>query len=302
LLSKNAGAVADPSRLRGIVCMLIAVFAFTVLDTMMKYLGQRYSLLQVSALRGAASLPFIVMLAFLTRRESELLPKRWGLQIARGLLTVVTLVLFVYGLRTLSLSGAYAIFLCAPLCITAFSVVLLRERVDWQRWLAIIGGFVGVVVLLKPTSNEMISIAALAVLAATICYALGAIMIRQLSKTETTLSISFTFLLVIAVVASVLAAPQWQHMPVGDTSLVFLLGLSGAAGQYFMVEAYRCAPASVIAPFDYTQLLWAMLFDWLLWQTIPQTRMLFGAAVVIFSGLYLIFRERKSAPLSPSML
>jgi drug/metabolite transporter (DMT)-like permease len=277
---------------RGIACMMLAVISFTMLDTVMKYLGQSYSPIQVTALRGAASIPFIVLLAVIQGRTRDLIAKRWALQITRGLLTVLMLVLFVYSLRTLSLSSAYSIFLCAPLLVTALSVWLLAERVDWQRWLAIGIGLVGVVVLLKPNPHEFISLPALAVFCAAIGYAIAAVLIRKMSRTETTLSISFTLLVVVAVVAGALALPQWQGLSTKDAGLVFLLGLSGAAGQYFFIEAFRSAPASVIAPFDYTQLLWAMLFDWVLWQTLPQSRMLCGAAIVIASGLYLIYRER----------
>jgi drug/metabolite transporter (DMT)-like permease len=288
----NKEAPAKERRMRGMISAMMAVFAFAVLDTTIKYLGQRYPAMQVAALRGASSLPFIVLLAIVTGRPRDLLASRWLLQITRGLLTVLMLVLFVYSVRTLSLSSAYAIFLCAPLLVTALSVWILREHVDRQRWTAIAIGLTGVIILLKPNPNEMISLAALAVFGASVFYAVGAIMVRSLSHTETTLSISFTVLLVVAVVAGALAIPQWRSMSMADGWLIVLLGLSGAAGQYFFIEAFRYAPASVIAPFDYTQLLWAMLFDWLLWQSLPQPRMLMGAAIVISSGLYLIYRER----------
>jgi drug/metabolite transporter (DMT)-like permease len=279
-------------RMRAIVCIMSAIFAFAVMDTIIKVLSQQYAPLQVAALRGAASLPFIVLLALIQGRPRDLLANRWGLQIARGVLTILMLVLYVFALRTMSLSSAYAIFLSAPLLVTALSVLILKEHVDVQRWLAIAVGLAGVVVLLKPNPNEIISLAALAMFAASACYAVGAIMIRMLSHTETTLSTGFTVLLVIAIGSGVLALPHWQSMTMADGWLVFALGLSGAAGQYLFIEAFRSAPASVMAPFDYTALLWAMLIDWVLWQTIPHPRMLIGAAIVIASGMYLIYRER----------
>ncbi len=272
--------------------MLAAVAAFAVMDAAMKQLSHTYAPLQVASLRGWASLPFLLLPVAYGHRWRELKPTRWPLHILRGLLAIGMLTLFVYSLQSLSLSSAYAIFLCAPLLVTALSVLILRETVDWQRWFAIGIGLIGVIAMLRPVGSEVISLGALATLAATICYAFAAIMIRSLSRTETTLSISFSFMTVIAIVATAIALPTWTTVQMQDWIWIAALGLAGALGQYFMIEAFRQAPASVVAPFDYTALLWGMLLDWILWQTLPQARMLVGGTVVIASGLYLIYRER----------
>jgi len=279
--------------LRGITAILIAIVAFSVMDAMMKYLGESYLPLQVTTLRGWASLPFILLLVAMLRGWRELKPNRWIMHIVRGLLAIAMLALFIYSVRTLSLSSAYAIFLCAPLLVTALSVWILREHVDWQRWCAIVVGLIGVIAMLRPSAREMISLGALAALGAAFCYAFAAIMIRTLSRTETTLSISLSFLLVIACVAGALAWPQWiavnwsAHWP-----WILTLGIAGAIGQYFIIEAFRYAPASVVAPFDYTALIFGALLDWLLWSVLPESRMMLGATIVVGSGLYLIYRER----------
>ena len=280
------------SHLKGITAILIAVIAFSAMDAAMKHLGQTYPPLQVTALRGWSSLPFIALLVAATNRWRELKPTRWFMHLVRGLLSIAMLALFIYSVRTLSLASSYAIFLCAPLLVTALSVWILREYVDWRRWTAIVAGLLGVLTMLRPSPNEVISLGALAVFAAAICYAVAAIMIRTLSRTETTLSISFSFLLIIASVAGVLAWPNWIEVQPAHWPWIATLGLSGAIGQYFIIEAFRHAPASVVAPFDYTALLWGMLLDWILWHTLPQSRMLFGGAIVVASGLYLIYRER----------
>jgi len=279
--------------LKGITAILIAIVAFSVMDAMMKYLGETYLPLQVTTLRGWASLPFILLLVAVTHGWRELKPNRWVLHIVRGLLAIAMLVLFIYSVRTLSLSSSYAVFLSAPLLVTALSVWILHENVDWQRWLAIAIGLVGVIAMLRPSASEMISLGALASLGAAFCYAFAAIMIRALSRTETTISISFSFLLVIACVAGALAAPKWiavqwmAHWP-----WILTLGIAGAIGQYFIIEAFRHAPASVVAPFDYTALIFGALLDWILWNTLPESRMMLGAIIVVGSGLYLICRER----------
>lgn len=286
------------NHLKGITAILIAIIAFSVMDAMMKFLGETYSPLQVTALRGWSSLPFIVLMVAWMRGWRELKPKRWVIHIVRGMLSIAMLVLFIYSLRTLSLSSAYAIFLCAPLLITVLSVWILGEHVDWQRWTAIAIGLIGVIAMLRPDANEMISIGALAALGTAVCYAVSAILIRTLARTETTLSISFSFLVVIAIAAGLLALPNWIALRAEHWPWILTLGISGTVGQYFIIEAFRHAPASVVAPFDYTALIWAAIFDWMLWSTLPESRMMSGAAIVIGSGLYLIYRERVTARVS----
>lgn len=279
--------------------MLAAVAVFAVMDAVMKHLSQSYAPIQVTSLRGWASLPFILAAVAWTKSWRALKPVRWQLHIARGLLSVAMLCLFIYSVRTLSLASAYAIFLCGPLLVTALSVPILKEKVDTPRWVAIGIGLIGVIVMIRPSGAEMISLGALAAFAAALCYALAAVMIRVVARTESTLSMSLSFLVVIAFAATLVAWPSW--VPVDDEHwiLIAVLGLSGALGQYFIVEAFRHAPASVVAPFDYTALIWGALLDWVLWQALPNSRMMTGAAVVVATGLYLIHRERSAVKANP---
>jgi drug/metabolite transporter (DMT)-like permease len=287
-----AGDQTPSSNLRGIVAMLIAVIAFAVMDATLKQLGQSYAPIQVTSLRGWASVPFLIAVVTWTRSWRELRPVRWELHLARGLLSVGMLCLFIYSMRTLSLSSAYAIVLCGPLLITALSVPILKETVDKQRWLAIAIGLGGVFVMVRPASGDMLKLGALAAFAAALCYALASVLIKLVARTESTLSMSFSFVLIIAIAATILAQPVWTTVQPQHWLLIALLGLSGAIGQYFMVEAYRSSPASVVAPFDYTALIWGGLIDWLVWQTLPDVGMMMGGSIVVATGLYLIYRER----------
>lgn len=286
---------ASSENLKGILSMLAAVAVFAVMDAVMKHLSQSYAPIQVTSLRGWASLPFILLAVAWTKSWRALKPVRWQLHIARGLLSVTMLCLFIYSVRTLSLASAYAIFLCGPLLVTALSVPILKEQVDTPRWIAIGIGLIGVIVMIRPSGSEMISLGALAAFAAALCYALAAVMIRVVARTESTLSMSLSFLIVIAFAATLGAWPSWTSVNDDHWILIALLGLSGALGQYFIVEAFRHAPASVVAPFDYTALIWGALLDWMLWQALPNSRMMTGAAVVVATGLYLIHRERIAA-------
>jgi drug/metabolite transporter (DMT)-like permease len=221
----------------------------------------------------------------------ELIPVRWSLHLLRAALAIAMLALFIYSIHNLSLSSAYAVFLCAPLLVTALSVPLLGEQVDWQRWVAIALGLVGVVLMIRPTATDMVTLGALAAFAAAVCYAFAAVLIRVAARTESTLSLSVSFVTLIAVIAGALAWP-WQSIQYQDLTWIAVLGVTGCIGQYFIIEAFRHAPASVVAPLDYTALLWGALLDWILWQTLPNSRMLIGGSVVVATGLFLIYRER----------
>jgi drug/metabolite transporter (DMT)-like permease len=264
------------------------------MDASMKRLGQHYSPLQVTSIRGFASLPFLLALVALQNKWRELIPTRWVLHVLRALLSIAMLVLFIYSIGSLSLSSAYAIFLSAPLLVTALSVPLLHEHVDWQRWLAIAIGLVGVVLMIRPTAGDVMTLGAVAAFAAAVCYAFAAILIRVAARTESTLGLSVSFVTLIAIIAGIIAIPTWQRIQSQDFAWIAVLGVTGCIGQYFIIEAFRHAPASVVAPFDYTALIWGSILDWILWHTLPNSRMLTGGCVVAATGLYLIYRERQT--------
>ena len=290
------------SNLRGIGAMLLAVATFAMMDVTMKKLVESYPSMQVTFLRGAASLPFLFGATALFGTWRDLIPKRWLLHILRGLLAVATLVFFIYAVSQLSLADTYAIFMSAPLLITALSVPMLGEKVGWRRWVAVLVGLCGVLVVLRPSGTGLITIGGLAALASALGYALGAITIRVLIRTDSSAATIMWTLLFLTIAAGVFSITNWkalqweQHWP-----WIVGLGVSGALGQYFMTHAFRLTSPSVVAPLEYTALMWGMLFDWLLWMTTPSARMLLGASIIVSSGLYVIYRERiKPTPVSES--
>lgn len=280
--------------------MLLAVATFAMMDVTMKKLVESYPSMQVTFLRGAASLPFLLGATALFGGWRDLIPRRWPLHIVRGLLSVATLVLFVYAVSQLSLADTYAIFMSAPLLITALSVPMLGEKVGWRRWLAVLVGLGGVIVVLRPSGMGLITIGGLAALAAALGYALGAITIRVLIRTDSSAATIVWTILLLTLASGVLCVAnwttlQWQHWP-----WIAALGVTGALGQYFMTHAFRLAAPSVVAPLEYTALMWGMLFDWLLWLTTPSVRMLLGASIIVSSGLYVIYRERTQPAAEPN--
>lgn len=285
--------------MRGIVLMLLSMAVLSVMDAIMKELTAHYPSLQIAALRGLVSLPFVI--AWILWQKSgvaALLRVRWGWHVARGLLGVLMLTSFIYAIGTMPLSEAYTLFFVAPLMITALSVPLLGEKVGWRRWAAVLVGFGGVLIVMRP-GFAAFSLATVAVLVGASCYALNAICVRILGRTDSTAAMSFWFMAFVAVGAGVLAMPEWQAVRLADTGWLIGMGISGALGQVLITEAFRCAPVSVIAPFEYSTLLWGVLLDLAIWGVLPGPIVFVGAAVIVGSGLYLIHRERRPPVVTP---
>jgi len=280
---------------RAMLTMLVAVAMFAMMDAGLKQLSTHYPPFQVASLRGAASLPLVLVWAIATAGIAPLLRVRWSLHLLRGVLGVAMMATFVYAVSKLPLSTTYSIFFVAPLLITALSVPVLGEKVGPRRWTAIAIGLIGVIVLLRPTGEGMISLAALAVLVAAVMYAVSAITVRVLARTDSTQSMMVWLMVMIAVGAGALAWPEWVTIRREDFWLIAGIGVAGALGQYAITEAFRMGEASAIAPLEYTALVWGVLFDLTFWGVLPDAITWIGAGIIVASGLYLIRREKVHA-------
>ncbi|HEX4387431.1 MAG TPA: DMT family transporter [Steroidobacteraceae bacterium] len=275
--------------------MIAAVAAFSGMDALLKILSASYPALEVAVLRGLCALPFMVLPVLVRGRWRSLIPRRFLMHLLRGGLAVVVLGGFVYAVRVLSLANAYAVFLSAPLIMTALSVPLLKERTDTRGWAAIGVGLVGVLIMLRPSVSGLVSLGSLAALIAAIAYAVSGITVRVLTRTDSTASVIVWTVLLMTGFAAVIAVPAWVTLAPQHYRLLIGLGALGALGSYLLTEAFRSAPAAVVAPLEYTALLWGILIDRFLWHVLPAPRVLLGGSVVIASGLYLIWRERQHA-------
>lgn len=281
--------------MRAALTMLAAVAVFALMDAGLKQLSLKYPPFQVAALRGASSLPFVLAWVMATTGLRPLLRVRWPLHLLRGGLAVLMMSTFVYALRTLPLTTAYSLFFIAPLLVTALSVPILGERVGPRRWTAIAVGLLGVMVLLRPTGEGLASLASLAVLVAALAYAISAITVRLLARTDSTQSMMVWLLVMLAAGAGALALPDWVPLRAVDGWVILGVGIAGAMGQYLITEAFRLGEASLIAPLEYTALVWGVLLDVSLWGVLPDAVTWLGAAIIVASGLYLLRRERVHA-------
>lgn len=272
--------------------MLLAVALFAWMDAGLKALVAHYPPLQVAALRGLASLPLVLAWVSLGSGLRALLPVRWWLHLVRAVLGIAMMAGFVYGLRALPLSTAYAITFVAPLLVTALAVPLLGEQVGPRRWMAIVVGLVGVLVILRPTGAGMLSTHGLAMLGSAVCYALGAISVRILARTDSTQAMVFWMLALLALGAGALAWREWRPVRVEHAWIIATVGLAGSLAQAALTEAFRHGEASSIAPLEYSALLWGTLLDVALWGVLPDAVTWLGAGIIVASGLYLLRREQ----------
>lgn len=276
--------------------MFIAVAAFSFMDALLKQFAAHYPPFQVSTLRAAASLPFVLVPMWLAGRLGELRPTRLGLHLVRGLLGVVMLATFVAALREAPLASVYSVYMAAPLLIAALAAWWLGERVDAGRWLAIVVGLAGVLVILQPRPGGLSWAAGVFATLSALCYALAAITARVLTRTERSPTMVVTFLAIVTLVAGGIAAPDWVSIRPGDWLLIAATGALGAIGQHAITEAFRHAPAAVVAPIEYTALLWGLGIDFVVWSVWPNATMMGGATLVIAAGIYVAWRERRGTP------
>ena len=271
--------------------MVSAAALFSLMDAGIKLLAPHYPAMEVTALRSLASLPLVYVFVLWRGSLGKLLQVRWPLHVLRGVLGIFMLSMFVFGVRQLPLSQAYSIFFVAPLLITALSAAVLGERVDAARWSAIAVGLAGVLVVLRPSGSGLLTAGGLAVLAAAVSYAISAIAIRVIGRTDTMESLMFWLISMLAFGSTVLAWPNWLAVRPEDAWVIAGVGVTGFCGQYGVTYAFRHGEASAVAPFEYTALAWGLGLDRWIWHTTADRYTLFGAAIIISSGLYLAQRE-----------
>ncbi|MGJ7610117.1 MULTISPECIES: DMT family transporter [unclassified Variovorax] len=283
--------------LRGIAAMLLACAFFACMDALLKNLAGHYPPVQVMALRGLTALPLVCLYIAWRREAGGVFHRRlrWRLHLLRTVLNMAMLVLFVYGLKTLGLAEAYTLTFIAPLLMVLIAVPMLGESVRPRHWVAIGLGFVGVVIALRPEQGAFLSMGALAVLVAAVCYAVSNMLGRLISRTEPSTALVFWTTAGMALGGTVLAVPQWVPLQAEHTWMLAGLAISGFLGQMAIAEAFRHGQAAAIAPFEYSALAWGLMLDWLFWHAAPDVWTLGGGALIVASGLWL---ARSEAPRS----
>jgi drug/metabolite transporter (DMT)-like permease len=301
-VGQSAAARESPQRLLGIAYMTAAVFVFSIMDALLKRLSGHYGPLQISSLRCISSWLFLLPPIFGRRLWVTLRPRHISLHLFRAVLGILMLGSFVFAVHRLTLAQTYSLFLAAPLLMTALSVPILGETVTPRRWLAIASGMGGVLVILQPWVNRgnagFSLVAAAAAAVATLCYSLSALTVRTLGRSNSSLSMVFWYLLLVAIGCGALALGDWRPILAADWRWLIAVGLTGALGQLWLTNAFRRAAPSVVGPFEYMALLWAFAIDWIFWSASPSLSLVVGGCVVIASGIVVLVDEHRLSRLA----
>jgi drug/metabolite transporter (DMT)-like permease len=282
----------DASPLRGIACMVAGFALLTLNDAVLKWLTASYPTGEIVFMRSIFVMMLVAILAWrLGGLKTLRVVNLRGQLVRAGLMTTATL-LFVTSLRLMPLADAVAIAFAAPLFITALARPLLGERVGWRRWVAVLVGFSGVLIMFRPTGETM-RLVALIPLSVALASAFKDIITRQITATESSVAILFITTLALAAAGLVTVVGGWRAITLFDLGLFAIGGFLLGSAQYLTIEAFRYAEAAVVAPFEYSAVLWAMLYGYLIWGDVPDRWIISGSVLVIGSGLYILYRESR---------
>ena len=275
----------------GILLLLVAIFTFTLMDATAKYLSQYYHPFQVVWARYAGNMVIIAVL-FAPSFRSALKTNHPWLQLGRGLSQMASVGLFFFSLQFIGLAEATAIMDINPVLITLGAALFLGERIGLRRALGIAAALVGAMIIIRPGGGVFQSAAILPLIGA-FTYAAGAVLTRMVRGDSTRTSVLWSVMFG-TIVTSFIVPFVWQPVAPEHLWAFILIGVLGTIAQTLLIRAFSMAEAAAVAPFGYTGLLWAALWGWLFWDTIPDGWTIFGAAIIVIAGLYVWSREAKA--------
>lgn len=283
-----------PMTVQGALLSLAAFGLFALVDMSIKFLGGDYSPFQIMFFVTLMTCPVALAYAMADGAEQSLRPRRPGLTALRCVGVVINGVLGTYAFTVLPLAQCYAIFFTMPLMIALLSVPFLGERIDLPRGIAVVVGLVGVIIALDPSRAEL-QWGHLAAMVAAVVGATNYLIIRMSGGVERAVVLQIYPLLAQLVVAGAVLPFVHVPMPAADLGLTALMGLAGFVGYLFIIAAYRRAPAIVVAPMQYSQILWAAVIGALYFGEVMTAQTVFGTALIIAAGVVIVARQDKPA-------
>ncbi len=274
----------------GVFLYSLGVFLFALNDALGKWLVADYSVGQLLFLRTVGA-TFVLFPLIWRHRAGVRIVSQWRLHVARILCMAADTYSFYFATKTLPLADVMTFYLAAPLIITALSIPLLGERVGLFRWGAVIVGFIGVLIALRPTGAAF-SGSALIALFGSAMFALAVTITRKLRGTHWLTLVTWQFAGA-GIIGAVAASAAWVQPSPADLVLMFLVGIVSMACFICITKALSIAPASLLAPFQYASIVWAVILGWLVWGDSPSTSILLGSAIIVGSGLVVFYRERR---------
>ena len=300
-IGRPAAPSAPMNVINAISLKLISALLFSVMSALVRFLGAKYSVGQIVFFRSAfAILPVVIIYAWRNELAAAVRTKRPLGHAGRGAISIFGMFCNFSALARLPIVDATAISFASPLITVALAALLLKERVGIYRWSAVIVGFIGILMMLAPYFDPALHAGTVAstiglalAISGAMSNAASVIQTRRLTQTETTSSIVFYFSLICSI-AGLLTWPFGWLVPTwGEFAALVTIGLCGGLAHLFLTESYRLAPASLVAPFDYTSMLWVFLLGYFFFNELPNVFVLVGAAIIAAAGLFVIWRERQ---------
>jgi S-adenosylmethionine uptake transporter len=276
--------------LRGALLSLAAFGIYATHDVVVKFLGSDYSAVQIIFFSGLLSFPLVTVMLLGDKRDGNLVPRHPWWSLARAVSAVLTGVAGFFAFSQLPLAQAYAIFFAMPLLITLMAIPMLGEKVGMRRGLAVVVGLIGVLVVLRPGEADL-GLGHLAALSAAVTGALTSVIVRKIGTDERS-----AVLMMFPMLGNVLAMGAvlpfvYVPMPVAHLGLMGIIALFGFVAGLLVIKAYRTAPAIIVAPMQYSQILWAAFFGSVLFDETVDLYTAIGSAIIIASGIYIVLRE-----------
>ena len=304
--------LALSANLRGILCLVLALFCLTLSDSIIKWLSPDLPLHQITLFRSLFALPPVLLIVYLEGGWRVLKTRRPLLHFTRGSMLVLANMFFFIGLAAMPLAETVTLFYTAPLFICILSQPVLGERVGLRRWLVILAGLGGVIYMLQPGSELFRPVSALPVLAA-LCYAAMTMMTRKLGMQEKAGALTFYIQLAFICISALIGLAigdggfdrydgiafefllrAWRWPDAVEWQLLIICGAIVAFGGYLISQAYRLGEAPAVAPFEYASLPFALVVGYYLWGDWPDSRAFIGTGLIIGSGLFMLYLEKRA--------
>lgn len=287
-------ADAGGSSAAGIAFVAAGVFCLTVNDALVKHVAAIYPVTEVVFMRMLFALPPIMVMAFMLAGPRALLTTRPMFHLVRGLLSAAAVFSFYLALTLLPLAEATAIAFSAPLFVTLLAIPLLGERPGIKQWIVTLTGFVGILLIVRP-GTAAFTVAAVAPLATALSYALFMLTARMIGTAERIWTTMFYATVVPLGFSAAFLPWVWQTPELAHLPFFLGSGFFGGLGITLITQGFRIGAASVVAPFDYTGMIWAALFGWVFWNEVPSQYTILGGIVIAACGIYLAWVHSRTA-------
>lgn len=276
---------------KAITAMLLAVFCVTIMSVQAKLIGIEFNAVQITFARAIVVLILLMPLIYKLGGLDFLKTKKPFLHFFRGLAGLIGNVMFFLAYQRLPVADVTVISQAVPIFSCILAIIFLGETIGWRRWTAITIGFLGVIIAINPSVN--IAVASLYALGGTLMWSSTIIFLRLLGSTEHPVKTVFYFMLVSVLITSIFQPFLWKE-PSFEVILLFIgIGVAAFLTQLLMTYALQKAPASIVSPFNYTGIIWAIIFDYIIWNAHPMFATIFGGIIITISGIYIFKREAK---------